>query len=129
MSNYGQPYVDSSSTNIDNTMPANNVNYNMVTGGDHITSDGQSKKKCYKKFYHNMLKNACNKNYHILYTITHLILFLFAIYLSWKCNNGFNLLSFLIAFFCPYLYIIWALATRGGCGVFEHVKTLPQMIH
>jgi len=54
-----------------------------------------------------------------LYMVTHIIISFFAIYLSWKCNNGFDLLSFIIALFCPYLYIIWALATRGGCGVFE----------
>jgi len=34
-------------------------------------------------------------------------------------NNGFNLMSFGIALFCPYLYIILALATRGGCGIFD----------
>jgi hypothetical protein len=58
-------------------------------------------------------------NYKLIYTIMHIIISLFAIYLSWKCNNGFNLLSFIVALFCPYLYIIWALATKGGCGVFE----------
>jgi hypothetical protein len=57
--------------------------------------------------------------YSSLYMISHLIISFFAIYLSWKCNNGFNLISFLISFTCPYLYIIWALATRGGCGIFD----------
>ncbi len=57
--------------------------------------------------------------YGSLYTITHLIISLFAIYLSWRCNNGFNLLQFVVALVCPYLYIIWALATKGGCGVFD----------
>jgi hypothetical protein len=54
-----------------------------------------------------------------LYMITHIIISFFAIYLSWRCNNGFNLMSFGIALFCPYLYIILALATRGGCGIFD----------
>ncbi len=53
-----------------------------------------------------------------LYMVTHLIISFFAIYLSWRCNNGFKLLPFLAALLCPYLYIIWALATKGGCGVF-----------
>jgi len=57
--------------------------------------------------------------YKIIYTIMHVIISLFAIYLSWKCNDGFEPLSFLCALICPYLYIIWALATRGGCGIFE----------
>lgn len=54
-----------------------------------------------------------------LYMITHIIISFFAIYLSWKCNNKFNLLSFTVALFCPYAYIVWALAVRGGCGIFD----------
>jgi hypothetical protein len=54
-----------------------------------------------------------------LYMISHFIISFFAIYLSWRCNNGFNLLSFLVAFFCAPFYIIWALATNGGCGIFN----------
>jgi hypothetical protein len=54
-----------------------------------------------------------------LYLISHLIISFFAVYLSWRCNNGFNLLSFTAALFCPYLYIIWSLATKGGCGIFD----------
>lgn len=54
-----------------------------------------------------------------MYMVTHLITSFFAIYLSWKCNNGnFNLYSFLLALFCPYLYIIYSLAINGGCGIF-----------
>lgn len=57
--------------------------------------------------------------YTSLYSITHMIISFFAIYLSWRCNNGFNAMSFAISLVCPYLYIIWALATRGGCGIFD----------
>jgi len=62
----------------------------------------------------------CKHKTHLtLYSIFHVIIALFAIYLSWKCNQQhFNLGAFVIALFCPYLYIIWALATRGGCGTF-----------
>ena len=42
---------------------------------------------------------------------------LIAIYLSWKCNKGFDLLSFLIAIIFPYIYLIYIFATRGTCGV------------
>ncbi len=62
-----------------------------------------------------------------LYMVTHLIISFFAIYLSWRCNNGFNLFSFIVALLCPYLYIIWALATRGGCGVFNQSNTFSSM--
>lgn len=62
----------------------------------------------------------------VFFTITHLIISLFAFYLSWRCNNGFNIISFLCALCCPYLYIIYALAVHGGCNVFGNIKT-PQI--
>lgn len=62
-----------------------------------------------------------------LYMITHLIISFFAIYLSWRCNNGFKLFPFLVALMCPYLYIIWALATRGGCGVFDQSSPVSML--
>lgn len=62
--------------------------------------------------------------YMMLYSITHMIIAIFALYLSFRCNqrNGvfsFNLLQFVFALFCPHFYIIWAVAMKGGCGVFE----------
>jgi hypothetical protein len=42
----------------------------------------------------------------------HLILAIFALYLSFLCNQGFNLISFLAAICCPYLYIPYILATK-----------------
>jgi hypothetical protein len=67
-------------------------------------------------------------NYGILYSITHTIISFFAIYLSWRCNGGFSLGPFLFALFCPYLYIIYALATHGGCGVFESGNIMSRSI-
>lgn len=64
-------------------------------------------------------------NNSIFFTITHFIISLFAFYLSWRCNNGFNIISFLCALCCPYLYIIYALAVHGGCNVFNEIKTTP----
>ena len=67
--------------------------------------------------------------YSSLYCITHLILSFFAIYLSWRCSGGkFDMLNFVAALCCPHFYIIWALATRGGCGMFENNSvTSPPM--
>ena len=68
--------------------------------------------------------------YGSLYTITHLIVSFFAIYLSWKCNKGqFSLTSFTMALLCPHLYIIYSLAMSGGCGLFESpsVSTIPLL--
>ena len=63
-----------------------------------------------------------------IYLITHTILSFFALYLSWKCaGSTFNWLHFLIALFCPHLYIMWSLAVHGGCGIFsESSKVYTQ---
>ena len=45
------------------------------------------------------------------YSIIHFIAFLIALYFSFKRNNGFDLGSFLVACFCPYIYIVYYLAT------------------
>ena len=44
--------------------------------------------------------------------IFHFIIGLVALYLSFKCNDGFDLGSFLIACCCPYIYIIYVLSTK-----------------
>lgn len=58
-------------------------------------------------------------DYTLLYSMFHTVLALFAIYLSFKCNNGFNLGSFLVALICPYIYLIYILATKGLCDNME----------
>lgn len=50
-------------------------------------------------------------------SLLHFIATLYAIYLSFKCNNGFSLLPFMIACMCPYIYIIYAAVTKGFCSV------------
>ena len=62
-------------------------------------------------------KKPCSQ----LYFITHLILSFFACYLSWKCaGSNFNVIHFVLALICPHMYILWALATKGGCGLFDN---------
>lgn len=39
------------------------------------------------------------------------VAFLIALYLSFKRNNGFDLISFLVACICPYIYIIYYFVT------------------
>ena len=74
--------------------------------------------KSYKKL------NDCSS----LYVITHLILSFFAIYLSWRCANmQFSAFHFIAALCCPHLYIIWALAVHGGCGIFESTPQPSQL--
>lgn len=50
-----------------------------------------------------------------IYSVFHTMMSIAAIYLSFKCNKGFNFLSFLLACCCPYIYIIYTLATKGLC--------------
>ena len=49
-----------------------------------------------------------------IYSIFHFILTLFAIYISFKCNEGFDFLSLLMAIFFPYIYIIYKYATSDN---------------
>jgi len=56
-----------------------------------------------------------------IYIIFHLILTLFAIYLSFKCNEGFDFLSLLMAIFFPYIYIIYKYATSDTfCNILKN---------
>lgn len=47
-----------------------------------------------------------------IWPLIHFILAIFALYLSFLCNQGFSLGSFLFACCCPYLYIPYILATK-----------------
>lgn len=51
-----------------------------------------------------------------MYSVFHTIMSLVAIYLSFKCNKGFEFGPFLVACCCPYIYIIYTLATKGICN-------------
>jgi hypothetical protein len=66
-------------------------------------------------------KENKNKNmppYHTYYIIFHLITSIFALYLSFKCNSGFNLNGFLLALFFPHFYIIYEFAiSKDFCGL------------
>lgn len=53
------------------------------------------------------LSNTKSSSYNILYTI----LSMFAIFLSFKCNNGFSFSGLLGAFLFPFIYIPYKLAT------------------
>ena len=57
----------------------------------------------------NKNKNKSN-SLDILIAIIHIAIALFAIFLSFKRNNGFNILSFLAALLFPIIYCLYALA-------------------
>ena len=86
----------------------NNVNTTL----DNKNKDDES----YLEDNTNVLVTVNDSTGKYIYIIFHIIMAFVAIFLSWKCNNGkFDLLSFLIALFFPYIYIIYILATRGTC--------------
>ena len=51
-------------------------------------------------------------------SIVWLIMVCFAIYLSWKIKNKFDLIHFVFAFCCPPFYIIYVFAITGGKNLF-----------
>lgn len=53
----------------------------------------------------------------IIFSVFHTIISLVAIYLTFRCNEKFNIGSFLMALLFPYIYIIYILATKGTCGI------------
>jgi amino acid permease len=63
-------------------------------------------------------KNNSVTPYGSIYSIFHTITAIFALYLSFRCNNGFNAGGFLFACCCPYIYIIYTFATsKDFCGL------------
>lgn len=50
-------------------------------------------------------------------SVFHTIMVVFAIYLSFRCNNGFHFGAFLASCCCPQLYIMYAAAFNGLCIV------------
>jgi hypothetical protein len=51
-------------------------------------------------------------------SLIHTVAAIFALYLSFHCNRGFNVGSFLAAGICPYVYILYAFAVFPDlCGL------------
>lgn len=51
---------------------------------------------------------------YLIYIIVMFVLFLFAVYLSFKCNKGLNFIDLLFAFFCTPCYLFYRLVL--GCN-------------
>jgi hypothetical protein len=50
-----------------------------------------------------------------LYPIAHSVIALFALFLSFKCNNGISIIDLILACCCPWLYVLYRFAT-GLCS-------------
>lgn len=59
---------------------------------------------------------------YVIFYIFHTIMVLIAVYLSWRCNKGFDLLSFIISLIFPYIYLIYIFSTQGTCGLLPNEK-------
>jgi hypothetical protein len=128
------PFNKKYSKYVDEDSDEDNKKANKCYRGNDDIFDTNSPlipKNFLKKHMNNDISNDISNditqnNVSLLYFITHLILSFFAVYLSWRCSNGiFNIMHFSVAFLCPHLYIIWALATHGGCGIFGVITTMP----
>ena len=51
-----------------------------------------------------------------IWKIIHIIAIFYAIYLSFKCNNGFSFIPFLFALVIPEIYIIYIIAVQKFCN-------------
>lgn len=54
--------------------------------------------------------------YNYFYSVFHVILTIFALYLSFRCNKEINYFHIIVALFCPLIYILFMVATKGTCG-------------
>ena len=70
-------------------------------------------------------KETFENTYGSMYSIFHLILAIFAIYLSFKCNHGFELPHFLLACCCPIPYIIYQFVVSP---TFCELRGLPSPV-
>jgi hypothetical protein len=95
----------------------------MATVQEKQISEGKNNK------FENVSNNDNNNMpyYHMgtgryIYSVFHTVMAFIAIYLSFRCNNGFKWGSFLLALLFPYIYIIYILATQGTCGIIPGEK-------
>tara|TARA_B100001287_G_C22490031_1_gene438538 strand:+ start:299 stop:568 length:270 start_codon:yes stop_codon:yes gene_type:complete len=48
-----------------------------------------------------------------LYSIFHVAMIVYALIVSYKCNNGINPVAAVLAIMCPHLYLMYIAATKG----------------
>lgn len=97
-------------TNIQhNTVP--NTQHHVAPNTQHHVAPNTQHNNEEKKKEH--FTSNCS-GWYKTYGILHFVAFVFAIYLSFKCHGGFDFWSFVVAFFCPWIYIVWVLATKKG---------------
>ena len=77
-------------------------------------SGSKSKQKSKRKTQHKIPYGRIDRRDRILrWMIVHFLFVALSVSLSAKINNGFNFGSLFVAFFMPYIYIPYAIATHG----------------
>ena len=90
-------YIEDPSKENFGTNPTNNSNANLGRTTYQVESN-------------RMITTGPVRPMPCMYGVFHMIISIFAIYLSFKCNGAFVLFDFLAALFCPFFYIIYRLA-------------------
>lgn len=91
----------------------------QVEQQSQLSQSGDNNELITKEIQLNSIIPIENELGRYVYSVFHSIMSLVAIYLSFRCNKNFDISSFLIALCCPYIYIIYILATRGTCGIIQ----------
>jgi len=63
----------------------------------------------------------------LAYSVVHTLIAMYAIYLSFKCNQGFNLGALLLACCCPWIYVLYHHAVSGGCIITGNMPFVPPV--
>ena len=85
-----------------------------------VQVEKKSKRKVIEWFSKNLLKSSA-------YRYIHVFLALFAIYISFRCNNGFEFWSFLAALCCPVFYVIYMLISTNGTACIGNICDAPKL--
>jgi hypothetical protein len=101
--------------------PVEEYNKKMNKTQNNLMSSGSSESSGSDKL------GMCGiRQYYHMYSIFHVIVGLFALYLSFRCNKGINVLDLLFALFCPVLYIIYRTAVcNESVGQFGVISVKP----
>jgi len=51
----------------------------------------------------------------LTYSVIHSLIALYAVYLSFKCNQGLNLGGLILALIFPWFYVLYHQAVSNGC--------------
>ena len=85
---------------------------------NNVPTSGKDRNEMNDNMYEDV--PPCKKNNYSFVSMLYFVVMIFALYLSFLCNNGFDLGSFVMALFFPYIYIIYKLATvKNFCGLIK----------